>query len=221
LAFKSSSYFFFFSTIKGRIALLNRGAFAPQGSNVTSCSYRIKVANANQAGAVGILVYNPDDQLPTLGGCDAGVTAPVFGISSATATYLLEFGADLQVHLQAVVVYKLFVTSNIIAETPQGDADNLIVIGSHLDSVPAGPGINDNGSGSATNLEIALAFASVGFNPVNKVRFAWWAGEEWGLLGSYHYVGLLSSTDISKHALNLNFGTLWCFLAFFVFCFLF
>lgn len=191
--------------IPGRIALLNRGAFSPTGSNVTSCSYRIKVTNANNAGAVGILVYNPDDQLPTLGGCDPGVTAPTFGISSSTATFLIEFGLEVFVNLQAQLTQKTYTTMNILADTPTGRDDRLVVIGSHLDSVPAGPGINDNGSGSATILEIALQFWNIGFNPVNKVRFAWWSAEEWGLLGSYYYTLGLDATELSKHALNLNF----------------
>ena len=81
-------------------------------------------------------------------------------------------------------------TFNLIAETKTGSATDVIVIGSHSDSVPAGPGINDNGSGSSSNLELAVQFyKQTAVNPtVNKVRFAWWAAEEFGLLGSQYYV---------------------------------
>ena len=71
---------------------------------------------------------------------------------------------------------------NIIAESTAGDPNNVIMAGAHLDSVQQGPGINDNGSGSAALLETALQMAKV--KPVNKVRFAWWGAEESGLLGS-------------------------------------
>ncbi len=60
--------------------------------------------------------------------------------------------------------------------------------GAHLDSVPEGPGINDNGSGSATLLETALQMAELGIEPRNTVRFAWWGAEEAGLIGSQYYV---------------------------------
>ncbi len=71
----------------------------------------------------------------------------------------------------------------------------MIVVGSHLDSVPAGPGINDNGSGSSANLELAIQMYKLNMVVVNKVRFAWWAGEEFGLLGSKFYVSNLNQTD--------------------------
>jgi len=84
----------------------------------------------------------------------------------------------------------------------------MIVIGAHADGVPAGPGINDNGSGSATILEIALQFFREGVRPMNRVRFAWWAGEELGLLGSVHYVNTLTADQAKLIALNLNFDML-------------
>jgi Zn-dependent M28 family amino/carboxypeptidase len=69
--------------------------------------------------------------------------------------------------------------------------------------VLAGPGINDNGSGSATILEIALQMAH--FNHANRVRFAWWGAEELGLIGSTRYVQSLSNAQKDAIALNLNF----------------
>ena len=71
-----------------------------------------------------------------------------------------------------------------------------------------GPGINDNGSGSATVLEIAEAFSELGIQPRNKVRFAFWGGEEFGLLGAEHYVANLTKRELKDIAVNLNFDML-------------
>ena len=82
-------------------------------------------------------------------------------------------------------------TSNVIADSPKGkNADEVVVVGAHLDSVLAGPGINDNGSGSPTILEIAEEMAELGYTEKlrRQVRFAFWGAEEANLLGSEHYV---------------------------------
>ncbi|SCG75514.1 M28 family peptidase [Micromonospora inositola] len=84
---------------------------------------------------------------------------------------------------------------NLIAEWPQGPADQVVMFGAHLDSVSAGPGINDNGSGSATLLENALVLAQQNQTMTKRVRFAWWNGEEQGLQGSRFYVNSLSATQ--------------------------
>jgi Zn-dependent M28 family amino/carboxypeptidase len=78
-----------------------------------------------------------------------------------------------------------------------------VVVGAHLDSVPEGPGINDNGSGSAGVLEVAEAYAKT--KPTNAVRFAWWGAEELGLLGAEHYVAGLTDAQREDIALYLNF----------------
>ncbi len=95
--------------------------------------------------------------------------------------------------------------SNLIAEWPQGPADQVVMFGAHLDSVSAGPGINDNGSGSATLLENALVLASQNPAMTKRVRFAWWNGEEQGLQGSKHYVNQLSATQKSYIKAYYNF----------------
>jgi Zn-dependent M28 family amino/carboxypeptidase len=92
---------------------------------------------------------------------------------------------------------------NVIAETAKGNDDNVVMAGAHLDSVQEGPGINDNGSGSAALLETAIQMAKV--KPANTVRFAWWGAEESGLLGSEHYVGELTEEEADDIALYLNF----------------
>ncbi|MFG3299162.1 M28 family peptidase [Micromonospora chersina] len=86
-------------------------------------------------------------------------------------------------------------SNNLIAEWPQGPADQVVMFGAHLDSVSAGPGINDNGSGSATLLENALVLAQQNPSMTKRVRFAWWTDEEQGLNGSEFYVNSLSATQ--------------------------
>jgi Zn-dependent M28 family amino/carboxypeptidase len=93
---------------------------------------------------------------------------------------------------------------NILADT-SGRADRTVVAGAHLDSVAEGPGINDNGSGSAAILETALQMKALGTAPVNRVRFAFWGGEEDGLIGSEYYASQLTARQIKEHAVNLNF----------------
>ncbi|MGW2227586.1 M20/M25/M40 family metallo-hydrolase [Streptomyces formicae] len=95
--------------------------------------------------------------------------------------------------------------NNLIAEWPQGDADNVYMFGAHLDGVAAGPGINDNGSGSAAILEAALSLAQNNPTMKNRVRFAWWTDEEQGLNGSDYYARSLSSTERAKIKAYYNF----------------
>jgi Zn-dependent M28 family amino/carboxypeptidase len=94
-------------------------------------------------------------------------------------------------------------TDNVIAETRGGDPNKVIVVGAHLDSVGTGPGINDNGSGSATLVEMAHALR--GAKTKNKIRFIWFSAEESGLLGSEDYVASLPQSERSKIAAMLNF----------------
>ena len=92
---------------------------------------------------------------------------------------------------------------NVIAQTRTGNPDRVVMAGTHLDSVEAGPGINDNGSGVAALLEIAMRLG--GSPPVrNAVRFAWWGSEETGLKGSTHYVEMLSEDDRDRIMCYVN-----------------
>lgn len=108
-------------------------------------------------------------------------------------------------------------TENVIADLPapkgkkpQRNADQVVVVGTHLDSVVAGPGINDNGSGTGAILEIAQQMSEL--KMIKKlerpVRFAFWGAEEAGLLGSEHYVEALNDTQRSRIYANLNFDML-------------
>ncbi|WP_412543333.1 M28 family peptidase [Longispora sp. K20-0274] len=96
-------------------------------------------------------------------------------------------------------------SSNLIAEWPGGDANTVHMFGAHLDSVSAGPGINDNGSGSASLLETALVLAQTNPQMLNRVRFGWWTDEEQGLNGSKFYVNSLSASQKSAIKGYYNF----------------
>ncbi|WP_431676745.1 M28 family peptidase [Kitasatospora sp. KL5] len=98
-----------------------------------------------------------------------------------------------------------YTSNNLIADWPGGPSDQVTVFGAHLDSVSAGPGINDNGSGSAVLLETALVLAQQNPTLTRHVRFAWWTGEEQGLQGSKHYVGQLSSAQRTAIKAYYNF----------------
>ncbi|MFJ8311077.1 MULTISPECIES: M20/M25/M40 family metallo-hydrolase [unclassified Streptomyces] len=93
---------------------------------------------------------------------------------------------------------------NLIADWPGGDPNHVLLSGAHLDSVAAGPGINDNGSGAAAVLTAALQVAEAGLKPARHLRFAWWGAEEAGLIGSADYVRGLSTTDRNAIDLYLN-----------------
>ncbi|MEU0371979.1 M28 family metallopeptidase [Streptomyces sp. NPDC006283] len=94
---------------------------------------------------------------------------------------------------------------NLIADWPGGDVNQTVMAGAHLDSVSSGPGINDNGSGSAAVLETALAVSRAQLQPAKHLRFGWWGAEELGLVGSKYYVNSLPSTERSKISGYLNF----------------
>ncbi|MFF4847065.1 M28 family metallopeptidase [Streptomyces sp. NPDC001194] len=94
---------------------------------------------------------------------------------------------------------------NLIADWPGGDPNSVLMAGSHLDSVTAGPGINDNGSGSAAILETALAVSRAQLQPTKHLRFGWWGAEELGMIGSKYYVNNLPAAEKSKISGYLNF----------------
>ncbi|MCY0937951.1 M28 family metallopeptidase [Streptomyces sp. H34-S4] len=94
---------------------------------------------------------------------------------------------------------------NLIADWPGGDPNSVLMSGSHLDSVNAGPGINDNGSGSAAILETALAVSRAQLQPTKHLRFGWWGAEELGMIGSKYYVNNLPAAEKSKISGYLNF----------------
>jgi aminopeptidase S len=94
---------------------------------------------------------------------------------------------------------------NLIADWPGGDPNAVIMLGAHLDSVRSGAGINDNGTGSAALLEVALTLAQTNPTMAKHARFAWWADEESGLRGSRHYVNTLPAAERARVNTYLNF----------------
>jgi Zn-dependent M28 family amino/carboxypeptidase len=96
--------------------------------------------------------------------------------------------------------------TNVIADLPgNGSEAGTVIFTAHLDSVPAGPGANDNGSGSAVVLELAheLAQRSVAERPL-AVRFAWFGAEELGLDGSQFYVQQISDAERQSLRADVN-----------------
>ena len=114
----------------------------------------------------------------------------------------------LKLHIKTDTISEQRTAHNVIADTKRGRADNVVVMGAHLDSVTKGPGINDNGSGTATVLTVAEQIGKLGTGIKNKVRFAFWGAEEEGLLGSDYYVTHLTAAQKARIALNLNFDML-------------
>ena len=186
--------------VAGKIALIQRG----------TCNFIVKAQNAEAAGAVGVIIFNEGNSPDRVALIDGTLGEPV-GIPVLETTFAV--GAELnnlissgfQLRIQTSTFMEARQTKNVIAETPGGRSDRVVVVGAHLDSVEDGPGINDNGSGSAMDLEIALQMAKLGIQPVNKVRFAFWSAEEQGLIGSQYYVDQLSAREIKNIAVNLNF----------------
>lgn len=133
-----------------------------------------------------------------------GDFVPVAGITLGQGEALVaQLSAGVKITVDLSTEAKLYDTFNVIAETKAGDHDNVIHISGHSDSVTAGPGINDNGSGSISILEIALQLTNFTVN--NAVRFSWWTGEEAGLLGAEYYVHELPQAEKNKIRLMLDF----------------
>jgi Zn-dependent M28 family amino/carboxypeptidase len=179
-----------------------------------SCRRRDAILNAQAAGVVGMITsyadWTPERVLrPTLIQPD-GLSIPAVGVTGAAGLQLLAAAqAGAQVHLAVHTTVSQVQSQNVLAETPGGDPSHVVMVGGHLDSVIDGPGINDDGSGTMTNLEIARELA--GLEPQGaawKVRFAFWTGEEIGLLGSSAYVGSLSTDDAARIAAYVNFDML-------------
>ena len=183
----------------GNIALVQRG-----GSTATlTCTFALKASNAAAAGASGVIVYN-NAAGPLNGtlGADFMPDLPVVGITQSLGQQLAAT-SGLTMHLKTETLRLVNETSNVLAELPGKNRDNVVMAGAHLDSVPEGPGINDNGSGSAGLLEVAENLGKV--KPQNTLRFAWWGAEEANLVGSTYYVNNLTDAEYAKIALYLNF----------------
>jgi Zn-dependent M28 family amino/carboxypeptidase len=171
----------------------------------------VKAANAQAAGYDAVIIFNegqPGREELLEGTLGRPFDIPVVGLSFADgeSLYNATVAGPVQVRVVTVTETNLnATTTNIIAQTRAGDPDKVLVVGAHLDSVVEGPGINDNGSGTSTILEIAEEMAELGVRPRQKVRFAFWGAEEAGLLGSEHYVDQLTNRQLGRIFANLNF----------------
>lgn len=182
----------------GHIALIKRNP---------NCSAQHKVVNAVAAGASAVIIYSD-----TPGVLFASLGDPIPSLTTPAVSASLEIGESLRsmlqqgdrpiVHIHFEATLKHIVAQNIMAESIQGNPEKVIMVGAHLDSIDGNAGMNDNASAAASILEIALQMKNL---PVkNKLRFAWWTGEEEGLLGSTYYMNHLSEKDKANIALYLN-----------------
>ena len=183
------------------------------------CFRRDVVVNAQEAGAVAIVTAYPEWQRdhvlrPTLVD-PGGMAIPALAASNDTGLALAaaaERGA--KGHILVDATSELRTSSSLIAETTGGSADHILMIGGHIDSAIDGPGINDDGSGTMTILEIGRQLAAATTGPQSpagdgwRVRLAFWTGEEIGLLGSSAYVEGLDSAEIGAIEAYLNLDML-------------
>jgi Zn-dependent M28 family amino/carboxypeptidase len=180
---------------RGSVALIRRG----------TCPFQTKVANAVAAGAVGVIIMNEgvEGRADAFSGQLSELAAvPVVGIS-------YELGRSLDIAARGGAMVRLAVnalsgkrlTRNVLAAANFDRDDPIVMVGAHLDSVPEGPGINDNGSGSAAVLETAVRLSS---QLRAGVRFAFWGAEERGLIGSRYHVGALSERARRQISLYVN-----------------
>ncbi|MFZ2173390.1 MAG: M20/M25/M40 family metallo-hydrolase [Rhodococcus sp. (in: high G+C Gram-positive bacteria)] len=183
--------------VEGAVVLVDRGV----------CQFAVKQEVAAARGAAAVLVVN-NVEGPVAGGTLGDPDAakiPTGGVSTADGAALAQAGGDITLTLDTST--ETDTSRNVIAQTRTGSTDDVVMVGAHLDSVPEGPGINDNGTGVAAILETAV---QLGGSPdiENAVRFAFWGAEEVGLLGSEAYVDGLTEDERAHIALYLNFDML-------------
>lgn len=186
--------------VTGKLALVKRG----------TCSISDKLKIAKNLGALGVILFHNTNSTPsaaTLGAENIGLLAPVGLVSLAVGeAWLARITANetLTVTLLVDSIFETRSTWNVLAETQEGDPNNVIMLGAHLDSVQAGPGINDDGSGVTAQIEMIKALR--GFTGIkNKIRFAFWGAEEPGLVGSLFYTEQLSSDEAHKIRYYYNY----------------
>ncbi|MGF2945530.1 M28 family metallopeptidase [Mycobacterium sp. Lab-001] len=183
--------------VRGAVVLVDRG----------TCPFAQKEGAAAQVGAVAMIVSDNVDEQQMGGtlGADTDVKIPVVSVTKSTGVQLRAHPGPTTIKLAAGS--QKFKARNVIAQTKTGSPTDVVMAGAHLDSVAAGPGINDNGSGVAAVLETALQLGNS--PPVhNAVRFGFWGAEELGLIGSRNYVESLDVKAIKDIALYLNFDML-------------
>src|SRR5699024_4659100 len=144
-----------------------------------------KAENAADAGAVGVIVYDNEDDyaLPFISLDDGESSIPVVGIRKSDGESLLEEMSEneLETHLSIETLTDQK-SRNVIATKKPKDVEDpeIVYVGSHLDSVPFAPGANDNASGTASLIELARTFKD--YDGDKELRFAAFGGEELGFV---------------------------------------
>ncbi|KAH3745551.1 M28 family peptidase [Pelomyxa schiedti] len=184
--------------VNGNVALIQRG----------NCTWAEKITLAEQHGAsMALMVNYPEYEDPAWSTVEEGVSIPIFGLTYELGKMMWLSSSSMTLTATLVAERTSIFTQNVIAETTRGNENNTIVVGAHLDSF-MGSGINDNGSGSITLLEMALVTSESMKKWVeNKIIFAWWAAEEQGFWGSEKFVSELGSVSY-KVAVNMNMDML-------------
>jgi aminopeptidase YwaD len=189
------------SETAGKIALIQRGTLF----------HRDKVANAAAAGAVATVIYNDQPGL-FRGNLSEPSTIPALALSQEDGDALLAMmeSGPVSVRLEVRTESGARDSQNVVARPPDGECR--VVAGGHYDSVPAGPGANDNASGSATVVEMARVMAADG--QFDDACFVLFGSEEIGLLGSARFVAALTTAESETLEGMLNFdmvgvGTRW------------
>jgi Zn-dependent M28 family amino/carboxypeptidase len=192
------------AAVAGAVALIQRG----------TCPFVNKIQLAVEAGAVGVIIFNegntPERQNPEyfdLGG-DLGVPVVLASTALGTELYNAAQTGPVTVDFSTFGTFADRFFDQVIAETRGGDPDDVVVVGAHLDSVPAGPGINDDGSGTSLLLTMAQRLARPGHPLKQKIRFGWWGGEEEGLIGSNYYAANLPQEEVDKIDVMLDYDML-------------
>jgi Zn-dependent M28 family amino/carboxypeptidase len=196
-----------YAGVSGKVALVQRG----------TCPFVDKWQFAQAAGATGVIIYNegntPERQNPIF--VDNQPNPPAT-IAAVITSYTLgnELLQAYKQNKNPTVDFKVYgqftdrFINQVIAETKGGDPDHVVVVGAHLDSVPAGPGINDDGSGTALLLAQAQELASGKYDLRQKIRFGWWGAEEEGLVGSSYYASHLTQKQVDKIDVMLDYDML-------------
>ncbi|KAF9584282.1 Leucyl aminopeptidase yscIV [Lunasporangiospora selenospora] len=196
--------------VKGKLALVQAN---------TACDLWNIAYYSEMSGASGVMIYNDPTRKELMSNRirivaweegDPLISIPVLSLSNSLGMTLSHNEETVRLNLKTYNSLTIESTINVLCATKDGDEKDTIVVGAHLDSVPGGPGMVDNGSGATSLLEIALVLARDNFKVQNKVVFAWWGAEEIGLLGSRHYVRQIAKDQHKKKqlAMNINFDML-------------
>ena len=183
--------------VRGAIVVIARG----------SCGYTVQQQVIAALGGKAMLVYlrspSPADIWPLHVFTPGDFTIPAASISQEQAEDLAAVPVPLHLELRGHEENET--TVNLIAETRGGDPGKVVMAGAHLDSVPQGPGIDDNATSAAALLETAVRLAPYQNRVHDKVRFAWWGAEEMIDIGSDYYMDHLPAADRTRIAVYLNY----------------